>query len=113
MKAAKIDVKRGFQLYEQGMSNRAIAKALGCAVSSWRYHMQRAGLKGNPPTRKERNPGGRKPFRWDETDFVDHAFPRSNQMEAISQINTEARKIGMSYGQYVAALHCGALRRTL
>ena len=110
MKAAKIDVERGFQLYEQGMSNRAIAKALGCKTETWRYHMQRAGLKGNPPTAEERKQNGKKPFLWSDMDFVDHAFPRSS-MDSISQINTEARQLGMSYGQYVAALHCGALRR--
>ena len=111
MKAAKIDVKRGFQLYEQGMSNRAIAKALGCKAGAWRYHMRKAGLKPNPPTSEERKLSGKKPFLWSDMDFVDHTFPRNNQMESISQINTEARQLGMSYGQYVAMLYCGALQR--
>ena len=113
MKVAKIDVERGFQLHQQGLSNRAIAQALGCPVDSWRYHLRRAGLKANPPPPEERKQSGKKPFLWSDMDFVDHTFSRSGQMDSISQINAEARALGMSYGQYVAALHCGVLRRPL
>ena len=92
---AKIDVERGFELYRQGLSNREIADDLGCSEYAWRHHLRKAGMKPNPPAAKSRK----------------HAEEKSD--DSISQLNDEARAQGMSYGQYVAALHCGAMHRPL